>query len=200
MALRFPLLALVVVGTASAGACGADRTGGPRGAPEAVVRRAPDRTFAAETVQVEAAAPGAQSRGRLRLDAGEATLPLSGREAARGYPELARPLAVVDLVRGAVGVVSYGGIAVRGTSTFRYETVVNVERALRATPPHRRAEVEAVAGMLRSPAFYADVWVDGQGRVRRVQVPVTKTTQRPATRDRRAPEVITVDLFDFEEA
>jgi hypothetical protein len=190
------LVALLLLLVTVPGACGADRTGGPRGAPEAIVRRAPDRTLAEGTARVEAAAPGAQSRGRLRLDE-PGQLRLAGRQAAKGYPELAHPLAVVDLVRGAVAVEPYGGIAVRGVSTFRYETVLNVERALRATPADRLPRVEAVARMLGAPAFYADVWVDSQGRLRRVQVPVVKTTQRPETRDRRTPDLITVDLFDF---
>ena len=190
------LLALLLLGAVASAACGSDRTGGPRGTPEAIVRRSPDRTFAEGSARVEAAAPGAQSRGRLSLD-GPDELRLAGLEAARGYPELAHPIAMVDLVRGAVAVEPYGGTAVRGVSTFRYETVVNVERALQATPEVRRSRVEAVARMLSAPAFYADVWVDSEGRLRRVQVPVVKTTERPEARDRRAPNLITVDLFDF---
>jgi len=104
---------------------------------------------------------------------------------------------LVDLVRGALEVVSYGGTAVREASTFRYETVIDVEAAVRATPGARRAAVRALADRLRSSAFYADVWVDGEGRIRRVQVPVEKTTKRPGNRDRSKPRLITVDLFDF---
>jgi len=193
--------ALLAVGVLAG--CGEQRPARQRGAPVDVVRAAPDLTFAGDvSVMVDAAAPDANSAGRLPIGtaasgASAPTLELTGRGAPKGYPELAHPLAMVDLLRGAVAVVSYGGVAVRGVSTFRYETVVNVERALRTTPPDRRAEVEAVAGMLGADAFYADVWVDLQGRVRRVQVPVTKTTVRPATRDRRIPKLITVDLFDY---
>lgn len=155
---------------------------------------------------MEGAAPDASSSGRVDFGpppggsggaSPAATIPLRGRGAAKGYPELANPLAMVDLVRGAVAVVSYGGVAVRGVSTFRYETVVNVERALAAVPESRRPEVTAVARALDADAFYADVWIDAQGRVRRIQVPVTKTTVRPATRDKHIPKLITVDLFDY---
>ncbi len=198
MVRRLPAL-LVFLALVTA-ACGSDRTGGPSGDPEAIVRRSPDLTLVGGTVRVEAAAPGAQSRGRLRLADSDDQLATAGVDADKGYPELAHPLAMVDLVRGAVAVEPYGGIAVRGVSTFRYETVINVERAVRATPEHRRPRVEALARMLGAPAFYADVWVDGQGRLRRVQVPVVKTTERPHTRDRRTPDLITVDLFDFEAA
>ncbi|MDP9071726.1 MAG: hypothetical protein M3N68_10720 [Actinomycetota bacterium] len=194
------LSALLLFVTLVTAACGSDRTGGPRGDPEAIVRRAPDRTLAGGTVRVEAAAPGAQSRGRLRVTGGDDQLALAGLAADKAYPELAHPLAMVDLVRGAVAVEPYGGIAVRGVSTFRYETVLNVERAVLATPEQRRPRVVEVARTLGAPAFYADVWVDGQGRLRRVQVPVVKTTERPHTRDRRTPDLITVDFFDFEAA
>lgn len=192
-------VAVVVAAAALAGACGDDRRGGPRGSPEALVRSAADRTFAARAARVEAAAPDAQSSALVRFAAPPAApLTPSGRGAATGYPELARPLALVDLLRGAVGVESYGGVAVRGVSTFRYETVLDVERALATTPPVRRAEVAALAAALATPAFYADVWLDADGRVRRVQVPLRKTTMRPAARDRRIPQFVTVDLYDYE--
>lgn len=201
---RLRCVAAVLATLVVASGCGQGRSGGPRGEPVAVVRSAPDRTFAGGSAAVEGAAPDATSSGRVSLGpaggggtATPSTLPLEGRGAAKGYPELANPLAMVDLVRGAVAVVAYGGVAVRGVSTFRYETVINVERALRSVPEGRRAEVAAVAEALGSPAFYADVWIDEQGRLRRIQVPVTKTTARPATRDRRTPKLITVDLFDY---
>jgi len=182
---------------AVAPACGSDGATARRGEPEAVVRRAPDLTIAADVARVEGAAPGARSRGEVELADPARRLPLTGRRADQAYPELAYPAAVVDLVRGAVAVESYGGVAVRGVSTFRYEMVVNVERAVRSTPPERRPQLEALAGMLGAPAFYADVWVDEDGRLRRVQVPVEKTTKRPESRDRRTPDLITIDFFDF---
>ncbi|HEX2064373.1 MAG TPA: hypothetical protein VHE80_08125 [Acidimicrobiales bacterium] len=188
---------IAVAALTVASGCGPDGDTPVRGEPEAVVRRAPDRTLAAAVARVEGAAPGARSRGEVELDDPSRRLPLTGRRAAQGYPELSYPAAVVDLVRGAVAVESYGGVAVRGVSTFRYEMVVNVERALRSTPPDRRPQVAALAGMLGAPAFYADVWVDEEGRLRRVQLPVEKTTKRPASRDRRTPDLVTIDFFDF---
>ena len=185
------LLSTFAVALALAG-CGGDR-GGPRGTPQAVVDAAPDRTLAAGRAHYEAAAPGAQQKGEVAFG----TVPEVGAEEGPAHPELANPSSVVDLVRGAVDAVSYGGSAVRGASTFRYETVINVERAVRETPAPRRAAIEAMARQLGSPAFYADVWIDGDGRLRRVQVPVEKTTERPATRSKERPALVTVDFFDF---
>jgi len=179
------------------GACGGG-SGVSRGTPEAAVRAAPDRTFGASSAQVEAAAPDASSAGTVRFAGPAPELQPTGPGAGTNYPELRDPLAMVDLVRGALEVVSYGGTAVRDASTFRYETVIDVEAAVRATPEARKASVRATADRLGSPAFYADVWVDTDGRIRRVQVPVEKTTKRPGNRDRSKPRLITVDFFAFE--
>lgn len=192
----FPAFAAVGL-VALLGACsGGDARSGAT--PEAVVRSAADRTLAQTAAQVEAAAPDSWSSARLRLSDPESRLKPTGPGAAKDYPELRHPLAVVDLVRGALEVVPYGGTAVRDASTFRYETVVDVELAVRATPESRRPAVRALADRMGAPAFYADVWVDGEGRIRRVQLPVEKTTHRPGSRDRSRPRLVTVDLFAFE--
>ncbi len=178
-------------------ACGSGRTGGPRGEPQAVVDASPDRTVAAGGASFDATAPDAERSGEVEFGShGQVTGARDGRNAVE-HPELEDPASVVDLVRGALGSVSYGGAAVRGASTFRYETVINVERAVAETPPDGRARMEAFAAALGAPAFYADVWIDGDGRLRRIQVPVEKTTERPPDRAKVLPRLITVDFFDF---
>ncbi|MGH9166163.1 MAG: hypothetical protein ACRDZW_11740 [Acidimicrobiales bacterium] len=184
--------------TLAVAACGADRTGGPRGRPVDVVRAAPDRTFAAGSARVEATSPDAQSRGRVAFDDPASTpLAVKGRGGAAAYPEMAEPLVLVDLMRGAVGVVSYGGVAVRGVSTFHYELNVNLARALPATPASRRDRVTALARQMGGDGFYADVWVDDAGRLRRVQVPVDKASRRQSDRNKILARLISVDFFDY---
>ncbi|MGH9151857.1 MAG: hypothetical protein ACRD03_05580 [Acidimicrobiales bacterium] len=186
----------LVVAVALAGAvqgCGSERTGGPRGAPQEVVDAAPDRTVEAGGARFEAGAPDARRTGEI--DFGAPTV-ASGDEATP-YPELNDPRSVVDLVRGAIAAESYGGAAVRGASTFRYEAVVNVERAVAETPADRRPAMERFAAALGSPAFYVDLWIDDEGRLRRVQIPLERTTQRPHARSREMPRFLTVDFFDF---
>ena len=177
--------------------CGDDRTGGPRGEPAAVVGGAPDRTLAAGRARFEASAPGAQRSGRVDFGAAGPAASAGEESTAGGHPELEDPGAMVDLVRGALAVESYGGALVRGASTFRYEAVINVERAVAEAPAARRSAMEAFAGRLGSAAFYADIWVDGEGRLRRVQVPLERTTERPEARSKVIPEFVTVDFFDF---
>ena len=188
---RLAVLIAAMAAVVAAGGCGSDRTGGLRGSPQEVVDAAPDRTIAAGSARFDAGAPNDQRRGAVDF-----TEPAAAADAGR-YPELSDPAAVVDLVRGAEQAGSYGGAAVRGASTFRYEAVVNVERAVAETPPDRRPAVRALAERLRAPAFYVDLWIDSDGRLRRVQIPVEKTTERPAARSRELPAFVTVDFFDF---
>lgn len=186
----------------SAGACAVAAVGcggDSRGDPQEVVAAAPDRTLSAGRARFDAASPDDQRAGEVDFRAVPAGPGDEAGPEPRTQPELARPESVVDLVRGAVDSVSYGGAAVRGVSTFRYETVINVERAVRETPAARRPGIEALAQLLGSPAFYADIWVDDDGRLRRVQVPLEKTTHRPEARSRAMPQLVTVDYFDFAE-
>lgn len=192
----FVAAVLVACALLAGAGCGSDRTGGPRGAPQAVVDAAADRTLAAGAASYEASAPDAGRTGRVDFAAGAVTVTETDRNAG-AHPELIDPRSVVDLVRGGISSVSYGGAAVRGASTFRYETVINVERAVAETPAAGRARMQAFAAALGAPAFYADVWIDGAGRLRRVQLPVEKTTERPPDRPKKLPRLVTVDFFDF---
>lgn len=189
---------LITLAVVALGGCGEGRSGGPRGDPEAVVRSSPDRTFAAGAASLEANAADAQSAARVVFAQPPGPLSVRGPGPAGDYPELADPLALVDMVRGAIAVESYGGQSIRGASSFRYEVVVNVDRALAVVPAVRRDEVEALAAKFGSSSFYADVWVDDEGRLRRIQVPVDKASGRPGAHERVAPPVVIVDLFDYE--
>lgn len=191
-----PMAAMALV---LGGGCGGGGAPGPTGSAEEVVRAAPDASAAAGRVGVDAAGPDAESTGTLDLRTGVASLRFGGTVGATPPPEVTDPGAVLDLIRGAVDIHSYGGQAIRGVATFRYEAVVNVERALATVPASRRPALEALTAKLGVPAFYVDVWVDGGRRIRRIQVPVAKTTQRPSSRDRAKPDLITVDYFDYPE-
>lgn len=193
---RWDSFFVVLVLAVGGGACGSDRTGGPRGEPQAVVDAAADRTVAARRAAFDATAPDAERKGQVEFGTG-ADASGQGTGKAEEYAELVDPASVVDLVRGALSSVAYGGAAVRGTSTFRYETVINVERAVAETPAGGRPRMEAFARALGAPAFYADVWIDAEGRLRRIQLPVAKTTERPPDRAKVLPRLVTVDFFNF---
>jgi hypothetical protein len=113
-------------------------------------------------------------------------------------PELIDPALAVDYVRGAIDIVPYGGAEVRGASTIRYSFNVDLDiAAAHASDAPRQAAVGAIRTALGRPTFYADVWVDTAGRIRRVQVPLDKRDKRPGYRDAVLEKLVTVDFYDY---
>jgi hypothetical protein len=184
--------ALLIV--AVTGACGGDRSGGPKGDPQQVVGSAPDATVRQQSASVAVDTPSAKSSGTVRFPLTE-DVKVEGVDPA---PEVVHPLDAIDYVRGAVDIVPYGGAEVRGASTIRYSFEVDLDVAAAHAPtPERRRELELEKQALGRPGFYADVWIDSQGRVRRVQVPVDKHDKRPAYRAVVLERLVTVDFWGF---
>ena len=108
------------------------------------------------------------------------------------------PVAVLDLLRGVVHVRSYGGAEVQGIGTKRYEVDINLHKALAATPPVRRAQLQILQGRVGpDDQLWADVFVDSHGLVRRVLLPVHTDTIRPYGQDLTEPQLVSVDYSDF---
>jgi len=182
-------LACATVLVAGLAGCGKDRTGGPRGTPVAVVSASPGDTLKAGRASVQAATSTANSDGWVDFAHRQVHVTVAGRGASAAPALLRDPLLAVEVVRGAVDVVEYGGAEVRGASTIRYEFDVD---------PNRAALGPAANG-LRRPTFYADAWIDSQGRLRQVLVPANLNEARPGTNSSATPEVVTVQFFDFKQ-
>ena len=108
------------------------------------------------------------------------------------------PLVALDLLRGAVNVVSYGGVSVRGTATFRYELDIDPKRAISRAPPDRRESLQATSSRL-AKRIPADVWIDSNGRVRRLQLGVDLRAHTTSTDQKGVPLVTVIDFVGFEE-
>lgn len=185
---------LVVIVALVASSCGGDRSGGPTGRPQEVVLAAPDRTLRQRSAKVSVETPTAKSSGTV-------TFPTTDHVTVSGSgpsPELDDPLEVIDLVRGAVDIVAYGGAEVRGASTIRYSFDVDLDVAAQdASTEARRAQLRQVRADLGKPTFYADVWIDSQRRIRRVQVPLDRRDKRPGYTAVVLERLVTVDFYDF---
>jgi hypothetical protein len=206
-------------------ACGGDRSGGPKGQPAAIVGNAPDVTVAAATAQVIVDAPAASGSGPADLHDGRINLDVVRAPASEkgtvvrtadgvfqrfngGWQKVAGPLLPdpltagdpllgINLIRGVVKVLSDGGAQVRSASTFRYTATISPEQAKEAAPPEAKALVDAYLGQ-RSADFPLDVWIDSQGRIRRLQVPTKlRGDGPPTTRSDFAPVSVTVDFVTF---
>ena len=189
--MRVVTLTLVITALTLAG-CGSEDGAGPRGEPAAVLERAPAVTLAEGRARVLGAGPGMESNGSVDLRTGRAQVTVEG--AGDPSPFLTDPTLALDLVRGVVAIDPFGGLQARGVGTIMYEVDVDPAKALAATPPDRRARLAAV---LPSTRFYADVFVDTQGRIRRVQLPVDLTTPRQYGDSKITNEEMTVDFYDF---
>ena len=188
-------LVLVLVAT-GCGTGGGDP--GPTRRPELVVADAPDITMATRTARVVGAAPNVTARGRVDFATGADTLAPRGRAADNPPFGVLHPAAVVDLLRGVVDVRAYGGAEVQGEGTKRYEVDIDVAKALAATPEERRADLRLLEGALGDDnLLWADVFIDGNGRVRRVLLPVRTEMDRPYGDDKRIPRLVSVDYSTF---
>lgn len=180
------MLLLAVLAPLLAG-CGRDRSGVPEGEPLAVVRGAADKTLAQTRARVFADGPdGRHSEGTVDLAARTGTLVASApgvgsvTVAVGGSApgplnriEFTDPAAVVDMVRHAEQVDPFGGLLVRGAGTVRYD--------IRIRLPGQEP-------------FFADAYVDSQGRLRRLTVPEDRKDHRVTDRETRLARLITVDL------
>jgi hypothetical protein len=165
--------------------CGADRTGGPQGDPTQIVTRSPDRTVAAGRATATVATAGAQSDGPVDFATGTVAMTVRP-PTANDAPELRDPLVALDVVRHVAKIVPFGGAEVRGASTIKYE--------LDIAPP---ADLAARLGGLHRRTFYADVFVDSAGRIRRVTVPLHLDERRPSDTNEILAKLVTVDFYGF---
>jgi len=183
---------------AGTGACVGGGEPGPTAHPDKVVRAAPGITFALGTARVVGAAPGITATGSVVFATGADKLEVAGplkTEAPFGVTE---PVAVLDLLRGVVKVSSYGGAEVQGVGTKRYGVDIDLAKAIEATPAERRADLHVLEGKLgKDKELWADVFVDSQGRIRRVLLPVRTSMIRPYGGDDRIPQLVSVDYSDF---
>jgi hypothetical protein len=97
-------------------------------------------------------------------------------------------------VRGAVRIEPFGGVGVQGVGTMMYELDVDPARVLTAAPATRRDRLTKV---LPAKQFYANVFIDTQGRIRRVLLPVDLTVPRQYGDSQITNQEMTVDFYSF---
>lgn len=109
------------------------------------------------------------------------------------------PCQGVDYLRGASDKVTRVGTEdVRGTPTTHYRTVADLKTAA-AKSPTGRAAIESTIKLLGSSTQPLDVWVDAQGRVRRLRytIDLAKSKATTSTSDVPGKVTFTLELFDF---
>jgi len=98
------------------------------------------------------------------------------------------PSDTIQQLRGAGDVRKVGTETVRGVSTTHYEATVDLRRAMAKLPPNGRASLQRLIKATGRPTIPVDVWIDGQGRLRR---------ERFAQRIRGQQVSGTIELYGF---
>ena len=108
----------------------------------------------------------------------------------------ADPRAAVDLVRGASRVTVFGGLQVQATSTIRYDVFSDPVVAARAAGPATAPRLLALAAQV-SHSIRVDVYVDGDRRIRRLEMPEDLRSATPVTRPDTKRVSATIDFVRF---
>jgi hypothetical protein len=107
------------------------------------------------------------------------------------------PSQTLDYLRGVTGnVARVGTDEIRGTHTTHYRTTVDLKKAAEQSPT-ARDRINSTIKLLGSSAQPLDVWIDAQGRVRRINYTVDLSKSKATTPSIPGSATFTLDLFDF---
>ncbi len=192
-----PLRAGVALCLVALAACGKGDPG-PEASPDDVVRAAPNATVRAASARVSTTGPYVQATGTVNFATGVDTMALTGRDTQNVPWGVDQPAAALDLLRGVVDVFAYGGAQVQGIGTKRYELVIDLDKAIAATPAPRRPDLRLLVGKIGDDGeVWADVFVDRSDRVRRILLPVALESERPHGDSKLIPQLVSVDFSGF---
>lgn len=111
------------------------------------------------------------------------------------------PTATLDFLRGASkdGVTKVGEEDVRGTNTTHYRGTADLSLAASKAPAAKRKAIEQVADLTGIDEIPFDVWVDGDDRVRKMELTEDLSNADPAkTGGQSLGEMkISMELFEF---
>lgn len=78
------------------------------------------------------------------------------------------PTSGMQQLRGATKVDEVGTEEVRGVETTHYEVTVDLDKAAAEAPDDQREALQALADLYTEKTLSAEVWIDGDDRVRRM--------------------------------
>lgn len=126
-------------------------------------------------------------------------------EAARraGRPDLAQlvqlgqsdPTQLLELLHGATkDADDLGEAELRGASTTHYTMTLDLRRAIEQASQDARSSVESLVARSGSVRLPADVWIDEQGRMRKMVYVVRLASSGESSRD---SMTVTMELYEF---
>lgn len=128
-----------------------------------------------------------------------------GQAPGAGLPSLTQatssnPTQAVELMRGAVGdVTAVGKDKVRRDDTTHYKGAFDAAKAAEAAPPDQQTALRKFAQAFGGQALAADVWIDEQGRLRKLTYTL-ELSKLPAAPGVPAPNGtldVAIEFYDF---
>ena len=116
-----------------------------------------------------------------------------------GQAQAGDPSQTLDYLRGTSDRVTRVGTEdLRGTQTTHYRAVVDLNKAAERSPTGRE-QIKSTIKLLGTSTQPLDVWIDAQGRVRRMKYAVDLSKSKATASTSAAPgsATFTLDLFDF---
>jgi len=110
------------------------------------------------------------------------------------------PSQSLDFLRGASGDVKrIGSEPVRGVPTTHYAAVLDLQKAADASSAKSKATIESLIKTLGSSKQPTDVWLDNDGRLRRLRysIDLSKTKVATSTPGTAGTVTFTLELYDF---
>ncbi|HUQ62425.1 MAG TPA: LppX_LprAFG lipoprotein [Acidimicrobiales bacterium] len=132
----------------------------------------------------------------VKLDVGEvsqklADIDISGlARAGTGNPTYA-----LDNLRGATNVTVVGEERIRGEKTTHYKATIDTKKATAAVPSDEREALEKANEFLGNKTIPADIWLDAEGRLRKLQYTVDAPVRGAS--DSGSKPNFTYELYEF---
>lgn len=101
------------------------------------------------------------------------------------------PEQALTYLLGAKDVKAAGSEDVRGETTEKYTVTIDLEQAVDALPDGESQALERSTRSVKEKEFPAEVWLDGQGRMRRLRYGIGGSAEE------KSPVVSTIELYDF---
>jgi hypothetical protein len=118
---------------------------------------------------------------------------LANASGVAGQLQSLNPNSYLIQLRGVTGAVKELGKAkVRGTATTHYGFTVDLNKAAGLAPADQRAAIEAAAKTVVNQSEPTEVWLDGKGRVRRLQQTVQLASSLAT-----GTTTLVLEYFDF---
>ena len=139
--------------------------------------------------------PPGQPGGRpwLRLDVATLSQQAGLTQGSLAQLQQADPTQALTYLKGALDDVDeVGQEDVRGEETTHYRGTVDLRKASASLPPEAQGGVEQLVASLGTSTLPADVWIDDDGRIRRMRFSADADGAGPSQ-----PGTVEIDLFDF---